>query len=42
MGGENAALDVMDGVGKVLRVVRDATPDCSGKFFDEEGKLVPW
>lgn len=42
MGGEDATLEVMDGVRKVLQIVRDATSDCSGRFFDEDGNLVPW
>ncbi|KAF8835389.1 NAD(P)-binding protein [Paxillus ammoniavirescens] len=42
MGGEDATSEVTDGVRRVLRIVKDATPECSGKFFDEEGVIVPW
>ncbi|KIK96451.1 hypothetical protein PAXRUDRAFT_308962 [Paxillus rubicundulus Ve08.2h10] len=39
-GGEDGASEVTDGVRKVLRIVKDARPECSKKFFDEEGVIV--
>ncbi|KIJ64620.1 hypothetical protein HYDPIDRAFT_112002 [Hydnomerulius pinastri MD-312] len=42
MGGDNATLEVAEGARKVLRIVKGATPEYTGKFFDEEGVIVPW
>ncbi|KAF9240192.1 NAD(P)-binding protein [Melanogaster broomeanus] len=42
MGGENATREVTDSARKVLRMVKDATLEYSGKFFDEEGAIIPW
>ncbi|OSD04994.1 NAD-P-binding protein [Trametes coccinea BRFM310] len=42
LGGPSAQLDVDVGVAGVLNVVKSLKPDDSGKFFDYQGKELPW
>ncbi|KAH7885452.1 NAD(P)-binding protein [Phlebopus sp. FC_14] len=42
MTGEAAPLEVADGAMNVLRILDGATSEYSGKFIDDEGRIVSW
>ena len=42
LGGEGALLDVSIGVAGVIKTISSLTPESNGKFYNFEGKQVPW
>jgi NAD(P)-dependent dehydrogenase (short-subunit alcohol dehydrogenase family) len=42
MGGANAALSPEDSVGGIKRLIEGATPAVNGRFYQYDGKELPW
>ncbi|TFY79841.1 hypothetical protein EWM64_g4172 [Hericium alpestre] len=42
MGGEGAVLEPHESIGGLLKLITNATPESSGKFFRYNGEVLPW
>lgn len=42
MGGENAAVEPVDSAAGMANVLLNLTAEQTGKFYDFEGKELPW
>jgi hypothetical protein len=42
MGGENATLSKAESVSSMLEVVENLTTESNGKFFNYDGRELPW
>jgi hypothetical protein len=42
MGGSQALITAQQSVAGMRRVIEQLTPTSSGKFYDYEGKEIPW
>lgn len=42
MGGPNALIDTDTSARGLLKVITEATPECSGRFFNYDGSTIPW
>lgn len=42
MGGSGATIEIADSAKGLLKVIRQATPEVSGRFFNFKGEALPW